>query len=413
MPDGHERQTDTLRVDCCNDIVARLQLGIYVHKLEHVADRWTLRCICANPASESLSGVKVSEIVGRMVDDVLPELRAQGVIDAAVEVAQSGVPIELDDLAYGSGPPDETDWSCSVFPLPDGHVGMTFQNMTRRRRAEAQTRCLMDRLAHAGRADTMGEMASGLAHELNQPLAAIVAYVDACLELINSGRMDDNRLAEVLQAVAGQAERAGQIIHRLRQMVKRRQPVRSPIDVNNAVREIAELMELESRRCGATLQLHLAEDAPQVAADYLQIQQVLLHLVRNALDALAFVPEERRQVTIATGRTPGGELEVSICDRGEGTRNAPEDRLFEPFFTTRPEGLGLGLSIARTIVQAHSGRIRLESNSQGGATAHFTLPPSGETASGETASGETTSVEQTGVEQTGVEQTSAEKMNDD
>ncbi len=375
MPYGHERQTDTLHADCCNDIVEHLQLGVYVHKVEHAGDRWTLRCVRANPASETMSGVKVSEIVGRTVDDVLPGLRAQGVVDAAVGVFQSGVPIELDNLAYGGGPPDETDWSCSIFPLPDGHVGMTFQNVTERRRAERQARRLMDRLAHAGRADTMGEMASGLAHELNQPLAAIVAYVDACLELINSGRMDDNRLAEVLQAVSGQAERAAQVIHRLRQMVKRRQPVRLPIDVNDAVREIAGLMELESRRCGATLELHLAEEAPHVAADYLQIQQVILHLVRNALDAVALVSEERRRVSIATDRTLDGELEVSICDRGEGIRNAPDDRLFEPFFTTRPDGLGLGLSIARTIVQAHGGRIRLESNSMGGATARFILPP--------------------------------------
>src|SRR5205807_3682015 len=159
---------------------------------------------------------------------------------------------------------------------------------------------LLDELAHVGRISTMGEMASGLAHELNQPLAAIVAYVDGCQELVDSGRMHSSELKDVLRSVSSQAERAGHIIHRLRQMIKRSQPVRAQMNVNDAVREVADLLEGQARQSGVAVQLELDENLPEAAADFLQIQQVVLNLMRNGFDAMANIPREQRQLAVET-----------------------------------------------------------------------------------------------------------------
>jgi len=254
-----------------------------------------------------------------------------------------------------------------------GMIGVA-TDITERRRAEQQSRRLLEELAQTGRISTLGEMASGLSHELNQPLAAIVAYVDACLELVESGKMDNQQLAVVLRSVSNQAERAGQIIHRLRKMVKRSQPIRAPISVNDAVREIAVLLESETRQADVAVDLELSEGLPDAAADFLQVQQVLQHLVRNALEAVADAPPERRRVTIVTGPTPSGEVEIAIRDLGRGLAGASAEQVFEPFFTSKTDGLGLGLSISRTIVEAHGGRIWMTPNAPHGATARFTLP---------------------------------------
>jgi PAS domain S-box-containing protein len=254
-----------------------------------------------------------------------------------------------------------------------GMIGVA-TDITERRQAERQSRRLLDELAHTGRISTMGEMATGLAHELNQPLAAIVAYVDACQELVESERMNDQQLTDVLRAVSGQAERAGQIIHRLRKMIKRSQPVRADMSVNDAVREVTELLENEARQSGVTTDLVFSHDLPAIAADYLQVQQVVLNLMRNGLEAMKDVLPDQRRLTITTGRTPAGEIEITVSDFGQGLSVASADQVFEPFFTTKTNGLGLGLSISRTIVEAHGGRIWITSNVPRGATARFTLP---------------------------------------
>jgi two-component system sensor kinase FixL len=254
-----------------------------------------------------------------------------------------------------------------------GMIGVA-TDITERRRAERQSRRLLEELAQTGRISTLGEMASGLSHELNQPLAAIVAYVDACLELVESGKMDNQQLAVVLRSVSNQAERAGQIIHRLRKMIKRSQPVRAPMSVNDAVREIAALLESETRQADVTVDLELGDGLPDAAADFLQVQQVVQLLVRNGLEAMADVPTDQRRLLIATGPTPTGEVEIAVGDYGRGLAGASAEQLFEPFFSTKTNGLGLGLSISRTIVEAHGGRIWITPNATHGVTARFTLP---------------------------------------
>ena len=250
---------------------------------------------------------------------------------------------------------------------------VTFLDITDRKRTEEHAREMQNQLAHVSRLSTMGEMASGLAHELNQPLAAIVAYADACRELVESGRMAENQLLEVLRAVSSQADRAGKIIHRMRNMIKKSEPVRARIQINDAVREVAGLLEPEVRSKGASLRLEFSEQLPDIWADVVLIQQVLLNLMRNGLDAMIGTDLAARELTVFTRRVADGSVEVAVRDRGRGIDRDDADRLFEPFFTTKAEGLGMGLSISRTIIEAHGGRLWFAANPEGGVTVRFVL----------------------------------------
>ncbi|HEY3965307.1 MAG TPA: ATP-binding protein [Planctomycetaceae bacterium] len=260
-----------------------------------------------------------------------------------------------------------------------GTIGVA-TDVTERVHAERQTRRMLDELSRVGRISTMREMAAGLAHELNQPLAAIVAYVDACLELVGSGRMNNQQLSEVLRSVSSQAERAGRIIHRLRQMIKRDQPSRAMMSINEVIGETIVLLESAARQAGVTIHMELDPGLPELLADFVQVQQVVFHLVHNAIDAMSDVPQNRRRLTVATARNSDREIEIAVRDLGHGLTDESAARLFEPFFSTSPNGLGLGLSISRTIIEAHAGRIDVSPNSEAGVTARFTLPVNNEKA---------------------------------
>jgi PAS domain S-box-containing protein len=267
----------------------------------------------------------------------------------------------------------------SAIPLPDHEIGdcrgavLTFLDITDRKHTEEQSHELQSELAHVARLSTMGEMASGLAHELNQPLAAIIAYADACQELVESGRIEQGQLLDVLRAVASQADRAGKIIHRLRNLVKKSHPVRTSIQVNDAVREVVALLETEIRHAGAEVHLELDSAVPAITGDFIQIQQVILNLMRNGLDAMTEAGLSRPALAVSSRITDDHRIEIAIRDFGRGIAEENLGRLFEPFFTTKSEGLGMGLPISRTIIEAHGGRLWLTSNED---------PGSGDTGSG-------------------------------
>jgi PAS domain S-box-containing protein len=372
--DVTERSQAELQVRRYAEIVEHIDAGLYVHRLERTATGSTLRCVSANPASERMTGISACNYVGRTIDEVYPALRQTGFIDFVLQAVDSGQPVVNERFRYGDDNVAEAEWSWSIFPLANEHVAVMFQDVTVRVQAEQQMRRLLAELAHVERVSTIGEMASGLAHEINQPLAAIGAYVDACLELVASGRIETEQLVSVLRSVSAQADRAGQIIHRLRRMIKRSHPAREPMSVNDAVREVTGLIEPRARQAGISIYLDLTEGLPQLTADYLQVRQVILNLIQNGFDAMQNCPPERRHLAVATRLAGGKELETSVCDWGHGLSEQSAKRLFEPFFSTRPDGLGLGLSISRTIVEAHGGRIWVTSNSEQGVTAHFSLP---------------------------------------
>lgn len=243
-----------------------------------------------------------------------------------------------------------------------------------RRRAEAEVRERQAELAHVHRLNTMGEMASGFAHELNQPLAAIVNYAKGTVRRLRQDAMAPDEILPVLEQVAAQAERAAAIIRRIRAFIRKEEPRHAALDLNKAIRDTIDLMTAEADRQGVRLALDLAESLPMVSADVIQLEQVIVNLVRNAIEAMADASTPARRVTLSTTRAASGAVEVTVADTGPGLPEMGRDRLFDPFFTTKVDGLGLGLSISQSIVEAHGGRLTAETGGGVGAVFRFTLP---------------------------------------
>lgn len=226
--------------------------------------------------------------------------------------------------------------------------------------------------AHTARLQTMGEIACDLAHELNQPVAAIATYSQAALQLLESGIWDEQEVTQLLQRVAGQAERAGNLIRRIRRFAGRGQPEFAPVAINDIVREAIALIESELQKHDVRTCLQLAEDLPKVLADQVQIGQVLLNLIRNAIEAMHDTPVGQRVLTITTQASDRG-VQAAVSDAGAGLSVAVVRNLFAAFHTTKPTGMGLGLAISRAIIQAHNGRMWVKPNPQRGTTFFFEL----------------------------------------
>ncbi|MDP3856937.1 MAG: PAS domain S-box protein [Stagnimonas sp.] len=239
--------------------------------------------------------------------------------------------------------------------------------------AEHEAEELRSRLAHAGRIGTLGEMVSGIAHEVNQPLTAIANYASACRRLVQSGQSKPEELVTTLEKISAQAERAGQVIRGLRSLTRKRDAVREPLDCNQLITEVARLLEFELRNSGWRLLLNLAPKLPTVMGDGVQLQQVVLNLVRNGIEAMS----ERASgdfIRVETAVTAAGAVEITVSDCGPGISESVEAHLFEPFYTTKHQGMGLGLSICQSIVAAHGGEMSYRGNAQGGASFTVRLP---------------------------------------
>ena len=248
------------------------------------------------------------------------------------------------------------------------------EEIAERKRAEDRARRHRDELAHFGRVSTIGEMATSLAHELNQPLTVISGCAQFCINALRSGAGTPERLLDAMEQSAEQAGRASGIVRRVRDFIHKEAPERRPVDVNDTIGGVAEMLRADAREHGAELRLDLARSVPPVVADPIQIQQVVLNLARNGMEAMSDGQAGPRDLCIQT-RAPGnGAVEVTVRDRGRGMAAETLERLFDPFFTTKPQGLGMGLSISRTIVEAHGGRLWATSGDRDGTVFHFTLP---------------------------------------
>lgn len=248
--------------------------------------------------------------------------------------------------------------------------------ITERRRAEERAHLHQEELNHVSRLSILGEMASNLAHELNQPLAAIMNYARGAARRLETGNADPQLLREVTAHIAEQAGRAGTIIQRIRGFVRKREPQRELLDINQAVGEAIELFEGAARRQGGTVRRQLAPRLPLVCADRIEVQQVLLNLLQNGLDAMTQSAAAERVLAVSTALGDDGQVRVDVTDRGQGLAEGSGERLFQPFFTTKPAGVGLGLSISKSIVESHGGRIWASPNPEGGLTMSFTLSTS-------------------------------------
>lgn len=230
-----------------------------------------------------------------------------------------------------------------------------------------------EKLLFTSRMMSVGEMAATLAHELNQPLAAIVNYLNGSLRLVDQAG-GPPQVQRALQAARTQAEHAAAVISRVREFVRAREPRRDAQDMTAIVHTVLELLRLEAERLQLRIDLALAPALPAVYADRVMVEQVLLNLVKNAIEAMREVPAAQRGLRIEGRRTLDDEVEIRVCDRGTGMSPAEQGQVFSPFFTTKTDGLGIGLAICRSIIEYHEGRLFLEAREGGGSVFGFTLP---------------------------------------
>ena len=233
---------------------------------------------------------------------------------------------------------------------------------------------LHGRLLNVSRMATIGEMAAGVAHELNQPLTAIANYAQACDRLLARPLTDPAELREALRQITAQTARAADIIRRLRTLARTHQSERASVSANALVTELHELVQTDAHVHGVQLSLDLAADLPEVVVDSGQIQQVILNFVRNSLDAFALRSVEKPQIVIRTSLTPHQEVEFAVVDNGPGLSPEAMPRLFDPFFSTKENGTGLGLAISNTIARGHGGSVGYRPNPPTGACFYIVLP---------------------------------------
>lgn len=328
-------------------------------------------------AAERLFGWSAAEAVGRNVSMLMPEPDRgahDGYLERYYRTGERRI-IDMERVVVGQRRSGET------FPieLAVGEVrterGRYFtgfvRDLTERQASEARLQALQAELVHMSRVSAMGEMASALAHELNQPLAALNNYLRGSARMLAKPLADPERLANALAKAGQEALRAGEIIRRLREFAARGETERRIESLRGIVEEACALALVGVAAKGVTVSFDYDPAVDQVLADRVQIQQVVLNLIRNAIDAMDEGDQRRLAITVAAGE-PGMAL-VSVADTGPGVSPDIAARLFQPFITTKPEGMGVGLSISRTIVESHGGRIWAEATPGGGATFRFSL----------------------------------------
>lgn len=267
----------------------------------------------------------------------------------------------------------QTGWMGSILDISD------------RKRIEDLNRQQHEKLQASARLASMGEIASTLAHELNQPLAAISSYTTGALNMLQNnrqrGELNAEGLRTALEKASAQAQRAGQIIHSVHAFVKQREPSREPVSVQALIDGIIPLVELQTHKFFVALQIDIARDVPSILADRVLIEQVLLNLTRNAIESMQDIPAQRRILRICAARERGNGTDASIelvriavIDHGHGIAPAVRERLFSPFFSTKAEGMGMGLNICRTAIEFHGGRLGYSDNPDGGTIFEFSLP---------------------------------------
>jgi PAS domain S-box-containing protein len=250
------------------------------------------------------------------------------------------------------------------------------EDITERKRAEDALQEARDALLRVSRVMTLGELSASIAHEINQPLGAIVANGSACLRLLAAEKPDLEEARETIEDVISDGRRASAVLGRVRQLAKKSAPERAPVDVNGAISEVLSLTQQELRRNQVAARTELDPNLPPVLADRIQVQQVVLNLVMNGIDAMRGVKDGTRVLRVKSAVAAPAEVAVTVEDTGIGFGNNDPEHIFETFFTTKEDGMGMGLSISRSIVRAHGGRLWASAGASIGAAFSFTLPAS-------------------------------------
>jgi two-component system sensor kinase FixL len=246
-------------------------------------------------------------------------------------------------------------------------------DISARKQAEQETLRLRQDIAHVGRVSVMGQLASALAHEINQPLGAILRNAEAALLFMQDPSPDLNEINAILEDIRKDDQRAGAVIDRMRALLRRDEAEMKPIDVAQMLDDVAALLRPDAAARHIALAIDLPPDPPRLLGDRVQLQQVLLNLILNGMDALGAGTGGLRKIVVTARRLGTHALEFSVADTGSGIAAAQIERIFDPFFTTKTSGIGMGLSISRSIVEAHDGHLWAENNAEGGATFHFSV----------------------------------------
>ena len=332
--------------------------------------------ISANPATETIFGYKPEELIGRNINSIitcLPKCRngctlpgtrkhSNQIIESrGIHKNGSKIPLELTRTEY------TVNNAC--------YFVVIIRDISKRKQRELEDRAHLDELAHITRLGLMGEMASGIAHEVNQPLSAISSYTQAGINIINSENCNFAELSEILFKTQQQALRAGQIIHRMREFIKSNPKQRSTVEINSLIIEAATLCNDDIKQNNINLVFGLKNNLPSTNADHIQIEQVIINLIRNSIEVLQTLPvDQSRELSIQSKLTDDYQIEVRVKDNGPGMSEAQQLKILTPFYTTKNTGMGMGLAICRSLIEAHRGTLRFTSKPGKGTTFYFTLP---------------------------------------
>lgn len=336
--------------------------------------------LLANPHAGQLHGVSPEKMLGKSPGEFLPKERACVLSALDREVVESRSPVETETrLENGS---KTRQVVLLKFPvLGQGGeavaVGTFAVDVTEQRKAEAEAKQLADELAYAERRAVVGQMSAALSHELNQPVTAMLNYARGGIRRLRSGKSRPEELLELLQKIAGQAERAGDIIHQLKHFIRNGSGEVGKTNVNGCVSNVLKLANATIKYHGITVIVRLCEDLPKVMVDRIAVEQAILNLITNAVEAMAEPASGEREITVWTALADGSDIEIGVSDTGPGIPAPYRDRIFEPFFTTKEKGTGLGLWITQNLVERFGGSIRASPNPHGGETFRITLPAVG------------------------------------
>ena len=311
-----------------------------------------------------------SDLIGRVLWDEFPRPESE----QALRQAMTERKVITEEHYYAP----LNEWvENRIYPSPDGGVAIFQRYVTERKRAEDALRTAQDELARVSRVMTMGILAASIAHEVNQPLTAVITNSNACMRWLSGATPNLVEAQDALVRIVRDGQRASQVIARIRALFKETPIYKESIDINQAIQQVITLAVGELNKHNVILHTQLASDVSPALGDRVQLQQVVLNLVMNAIEAMKTVEDRPRELGISTQQEDLDHVRVSVRDTGIGFGSEGPERIFEPFYTTKPQGMGMGLSISRTIIDAHGGRLWATDNSNGpGATFHLTLPMS-------------------------------------
>lgn len=329
-----------------------------------------------NAAAQRIFGFAPEDIVGRNVAVLMPEpdrSRHGGYIARYLETGERRI-IGKGREVTGR----RADGTTLPIHLSVGHSNGFFigilRDLSAQKAAEEENQRLKDKLVEVDRLSLMGELAAGVAHEINQPLSAIATYAQAGERIALQGEMDVKALRKTCRDIAEQALRAGRIIRNMRSVAGQRDIVEDEVDINRAIDDVLNLIEADATAVGIQVSTQYAPGLPPIAADTTRLQQVLLNLTRNAVDAMRDGTGKEKGIHIRTQRSGRRSVGVEVLDHGHGYPRDLADEMFQPFVTTKPGGLGVGLAVSRRIVQAYGGELYYRTNPGGGSIFGFSLP---------------------------------------